>query len=222
ATYNTNNMKFELYVLHAEINGTGFPLSYLFLENNGNCKEEIRTGILQIFLTVFRNQGVQPLFFLTDKDFAQINAVQFTWPHTKIQLCKWHVKRAITTRLSSNKATRSSFNPLSEIGKRFPFNGVQQQASHFCPKEFREQIWAIMEKHLHQHPLIPTSEGVFLNKSNIYEASVQEMYIFCYTNSLISLWLYLWTEWYSESKWSLWARSPCENMVSVLKTTMFV
>ncbi|GBB99646.1 hypothetical protein RclHR1_35920001, partial [Rhizophagus clarus] len=28
ATYNTNNMGFELYVLHAEVNGTGFPLSY--------------------------------------------------------------------------------------------------------------------------------------------------------------------------------------------------
>ena len=63
ATYNTNNMGFELYVLHAEINGTGFPLSYLFLENNGKCKEGIRTSILQMFLTVFRDQGVQPLFF---------------------------------------------------------------------------------------------------------------------------------------------------------------
>ena len=29
ATYNTNNMGFELYVLHAEVNGIGIPLSYL-------------------------------------------------------------------------------------------------------------------------------------------------------------------------------------------------
>ncbi len=115
ATYNTNNLGFELYVLHAEVNGTGFPLSYLFLENNGKCKEGIRTSILQMFLTVFRDQGVRPLFFLTDKDFAQINAVRFTWPYTKIQLCKWHVKRAITTRLSSNKATRSNFRNWKKI-----------------------------------------------------------------------------------------------------------
>ena len=54
----------------------------------------------------------------------------------------------------------------------------------------------MMEKHLHQHPLILTSEGVFLNKFDIYEASVQEIYTFCHTNSLISLWQYLWTEWY--------------------------
>ena len=133
-------MGFELYVLHAEVNGTGFPLSYLFLENNGQCKEGVRTGVIQMFLTIFRDRGLQPKFFLTDKDFAQINAAIFTWPHCKIQLCKWHVKRAITTRLSSNKATRSSsFNPLSELGKKFPFDGVQQSAQ-FCPKELRKIV----------------------------------------------------------------------------------
>jgi hypothetical protein len=186
ATYNTNNMGFELYmyVLHAEINGTGFPLSYLFLENNGKCKDGVRTAILQKFLTIFRDQGLQPKFFLTDKDFAQINAVRFTWPNTKIQLCRWHIKKAITTRLSSNKNIRSSgFNPLSELGKRFPFNGIQQ-ASQFCPKEFRDPLWRIIDKHLHQHPLIPTSEGEFLTKDNIYEAAIQEMYTFCKDNSL--------------------------------------
>ncbi|PKY52639.1 hypothetical protein RhiirA4_470401, partial [Rhizophagus irregularis] len=40
ATYNTNNLKFELYVVHAEIDGMGFPLAYLFLEN-GNCGGDI-------------------------------------------------------------------------------------------------------------------------------------------------------------------------------------
>jgi hypothetical protein len=121
----------------------------LFLENNGGCKEGVRTSILQNFLTKFRDQGLQPKFFLTDKDYAQINAARFTWPHTKIQLCRWHIKRAITKRLSSNKSTRSScFNPLSEFGKRFPFDGIQQVAQ-FCPKELREPLWKIMDKHLH-------------------------------------------------------------------------
>ena len=158
ATHNTNNMGFELYVLHAEVYGTGFPLSYLFLENNGKCKEGIRTGVIQKFLTIFENQGLRPKFFLSDKDYAQINAIRFTWPQCKIQLCKWHVKRAITSRLSSNKSTRSSgFNPLSELGKRFSFDGVQQ-AAQFCPKEFRKTVWDMMEKHLHLHSLISINE----------------------------------------------------------------
>ncbi|CAG8793302.1 43654_t:CDS:2, partial [Gigaspora margarita] len=37
ATYNANNFGMELYCLQAEVNGTEFPLAYLFLENNGRC-----------------------------------------------------------------------------------------------------------------------------------------------------------------------------------------
>ena len=30
-----------------------------------------------------------------DKDWAQINATQQTWPTTKVQLCYWHLQRAV-------------------------------------------------------------------------------------------------------------------------------
>lgn len=29
-------------------------------------------------------------------------------------------------------------------------------------------------------------------------------------------------EWYNEKRWPLWARSVCENKVSILRTTMFI
>jgi hypothetical protein len=32
----------------------------------------------------------------------------------------------------------------------------------------------------------------------------------------------LWGEWYSDKRWPLWARSVCEEKISILKTTMFV
>lgn len=212
----------ELYCVQAEVNGAGFPLAYLFLENNGKCGEGIRTTVIQTFLTKLREEGIQPEFLLTDKDFAQINASRFTWHGVKIQLCKWHIKRAVMTRLASDKTTRnSSFNPLSEFGARFPFDGIVQ-APKFCPKEHREAIWTMMEKHLHQHPLIPSCDGQFLAGAAIYEAAVQEIYTFCKNNSLISLWCYLWSEWYSDQRWQLWARSTCENKISILRTTMFV
>ena len=41
-----------------------------------------------------------------------------------------------------------------------------------------------MEKHLHQHPLIPNVEGQFLTKNEIYEAAVEEMYTFCFNFNL--------------------------------------
>lgn len=116
------------------MNGTGFPLAYMFLENNGRCGEGIRTAVIQNFLTTLRDAGIRPEFLLTDKDFAQINAARFTWEGVKIQLCKWHIKRAVMARLVSNKSTRSAqLNSLSELGRRFPFDGVTQSPK-FCPK----------------------------------------------------------------------------------------
>jgi len=32
-------------------------------------------------------RGLEPTFFLTDKDFAQISAAKFVWKGIKIQLC---------------------------------------------------------------------------------------------------------------------------------------
>src|SRR6266542_1878631 len=104
---NTNNLNFEIYDFHVEVNGTGFPLAYLFLENNGNCNGWIRTDTIAAFLTEIRlRKHVEPEFFLTDKDFVQISAAQRTWPSVKIQLCQWHVKRAIETKLRDSKKTQ--------------------------------------------------------------------------------------------------------------------
>ncbi|POG60244.1 hypothetical protein GLOIN_2v1847703 [Rhizophagus irregularis DAOM 181602=DAOM 197198] len=79
ATYNTNNLKFELYVIHAKVDGVGFPLAYLFLENNGNCGNGTRTDIINMFCKQMKLQGLNPEFLLTDKDFAQITASQRIW-----------------------------------------------------------------------------------------------------------------------------------------------
>jgi hypothetical protein len=125
-------------------------------------------------------------------------------------------------RLSSNKTPRNaSFNPLSDLGTRFPFNGITP-SNKFCPKEYHQTIWKLMEKHLHQHTLIPTSDGLYLTSIEIQEGAIKEMYEFCKKNSLVALWSYLWSEWYSEKRWPLWARSVCEEKVSILKTTMFI
>ena len=63
----------------------------------------IRTGIIIDFLVQLKMRGLEPDFFITDKDFAQISAARFVWNNIKIQLCLWHVKKAIEGRLASNK-----------------------------------------------------------------------------------------------------------------------
>jgi hypothetical protein len=81
----------------------GVPLAYLFIKNNGNCGNGIRTGVIIDFLVQLKNRGLEPDFFITNKDFAQISAARFIWSGIKIQLCLWHVKKAVEARLTNNK-----------------------------------------------------------------------------------------------------------------------
>lgn len=132
------------------------------------------------------------------------------------------MKRAIVKWLASDKESRnSSFNLLLELGTRFPFDSIIQ-APKFFPKEYCEAVWELIKKHFHQHPLIPNNNRQFLTSIEIREAVIQKIYNFCKEKSLISLWHYLWTKWYSNNRCSLWARSSCNNKLSILKTTMFM
>ncbi len=72
-----NNLRFELYVVYAQIDGIGFLLAYLFLENNGNCGNNVWTGAIIDFFLQLKIRDLESEFFLTDKDFAQISAIQF-------------------------------------------------------------------------------------------------------------------------------------------------
>ncbi len=66
-----------------EVDGTEYPLGYLFLDNDGNGVSGARTNVIVKFLAEFRTHGIFPQFFLTDKDFTQISAGQTVWPNTK-------------------------------------------------------------------------------------------------------------------------------------------
>ncbi|CAB4426075.1 unnamed protein product [Rhizophagus irregularis] len=204
ATYNTNNLKFELYVVHAEVDGIGVPLAYLFIENNGNCGNGVRTGVIIDFLVQLKTRGLKPDFFITDKDFAQISAARFVWNGIKVQLCLWHIKKAIEARLANNKKPQ------------------QINYNVFCPKEMRPLIWKMMNNHLHKHPLIPTIDGQFLSSASIWKMAVEEIYNFCKQNSLPWLWAYLWNEWYNADHWFLCFRAGCGDKLSIFKTNMFV
>lgn len=54
--------------------------------------------------------NINPRFIHTDKDIAEIKAAQAVWPDSKHQLCWWHLKRAITTRLNKNKLSTTPYD----------------------------------------------------------------------------------------------------------------
>ena len=96
ATFGTNNVGMDLLAVLAEVDGTGVPLAYCFVEvmpSNDSTKQTADTGalahILQQLSQRIRLAGFDPAFFGTDKDASEINAVKLAFPETTIQLCYW-------------------------------------------------------------------------------------------------------------------------------------
>jgi len=230
-------LAFELYAVIGQKNGSGYPLAYLFLDNSKKG-DGVRTLILAGFFNSLKHKELNPEFFLTDKDFAQINAALQVWPSIKIQLCFWHLERAIKKRLADGSIPKTnSYNAelanmetnLVDVNFHpFPVdrnNGIRSITNcdpKFCPKEFRDAILDIIVYHFHLHPLIPNDQNQFLSTNDIWFLSVQEMYRFCVQNDLKNVWAYLWTNWYQKTRWSLWARAAFSEKISLFRTTMLV
>jgi hypothetical protein len=120
ATFGTNNAGMDLFAVLAEVEGTGVPLAYCFMEvfeNDAKGERHAMPGatssVLCQFLQPLRLSGLNPTFFGTDKDMAEIFAVRQTWPNVTVQLCYWHARRAIRTKLaaSQKKATQNEYRP---------------------------------------------------------------------------------------------------------------
>lgn len=234
ATYNTNRQKYELYGALAIVDGTGFPVSYLLLASGKN--RPVSRTITEWFgrLKEKRFSRIQTIY--TDKDFAQIHAAKETWPHINVQLCLWHVKRAIEQKLSSQAGQRSNYNPqdahdlCSVVDKSWQpiifhttntASKTKRTSRQICDKHTRLEIKAMVDLHFNRHPLIPSSDGSFLDGEKIWMLCVTEMYQYCRQRDLVYAWAYLWKEWYTPAQWSLWARST-SNEISILRTTMVI
>ena len=60
----------------------------------------------------------------------------------------------------------------------------------------------------------------FLSSHDIWLLSVREMHEFCVDHNLKNVWAYLWTNWYQNNTWMLWARAA--NSEKLFKTTMLI
>jgi hypothetical protein len=118
STFGTNSGGMDLFAVLAEVEGTGVPLAYCLVEilkppQAKPADKPIRadpgaiTYIIQQFLERLKGFGFNPRCFAIDKDQAEISAVTTVWPGVKVQLCYWHVKRAVSTKLNSSKSTKT-------------------------------------------------------------------------------------------------------------------
>jgi hypothetical protein len=85
-------------------------------------------------------------------------------------------------------------------------NGKKTESERtFRPTEYREEIVALVERHLRAHPLIPDNHGG--NPKAIHYWATKKIYQHCVDNELVDVWAYLWVNWYRPSRWRLGAQA---------------
>jgi hypothetical protein len=259
ATFGTNNIGMHLFAVLAELDGTGIPLAYCFMDVFNDNSHEVRradpgatTALLNQFLQPLRDTGFNPTFFGTDKDLSEIAAIGQVWPNTSIQLCYWHARRAVRTKLTASRQTNTqgAYKP-AEAQKLIPDleicwgsisicrpNGDHRYGRCDCPSRLTSVIpqgrietargdeqtivLDIFSRHFNSHSLIPDQSGIYRSAERIHRDCAAEMYHWCRAKNYFRLWAYLWVNWYQPDQWRLWARSVNEKEIPILKTTMIV
>jgi len=127
-----------------------------------------------------------------------------------------------------SKKEQQRFAYINEIDlKRFlfidpTFRPTPGSNLKFCPVSLHNANIGLIEKHYNLHPLIPVDvSGSSLTPDQIHYNSTKEVYDLCRLHNLPALWLYLFSSWYSEDRYSLWARS-CHPQIPFSKTTMMI
>ncbi|CAG8844168.1 3396_t:CDS:2, partial [Gigaspora margarita] len=175
ATYNTTKLKHELYSILAVIDGTGFPISYLYISSG---KNRDRRMILSKWFKAISNMNINNVkILLSDKDFSQISSAQAIWKDLRVQLCKWHVKRAIEQKLSSTKKGNNICYDANKAHNECPVIDPRWNNQHmdtvlcnkvFLKNELRKNVIDFIETHFHRHMLIPTADKEFVHHLKKY------------------------------------------------------
>ncbi|KAK4698903.1 hypothetical protein P7C70_g7366, partial [Phenoliferia sp. Uapishka_3] len=105
ATYKTNSANLELVALMLELEGVGYPVGYLLMSATEKLDEGEKTEALIMFFEAAKAALVNPRVLLTDKDLCEINAARRVFD-AALQLCLWHVLKAVRTRLAKTNAPR--------------------------------------------------------------------------------------------------------------------
>lgn len=105
----------------AESDNTGIPASYCLLSTASSIAAHKRTKALAAWCQTLRDDyGINPRFVHVDKDMAEIGCIRMVWPRAKIQLCWWHLRKAVRERLAKNKLSTTPYKP-SIAHAEFPF-----------------------------------------------------------------------------------------------------
>ena len=92
-------------------NNAGFPLTYCLLSTTEAIEIGKQKKALNTWASVLCDKyDIIPVFANTNKDMAEIDMQQDVWTLVKIQLCWWHLQKAIQEWLAKNKLLTTPYN----------------------------------------------------------------------------------------------------------------
>jgi hypothetical protein len=184
STYKTNRAGFELFGVVANVYGSGYPIAYLIVKvdtsatpsrpNNDVVQDTPRVTALKTFFQVMKDQGFNPTFMFTDKDQAEINAIEAIWPleaSSIIRLCLWHLKRAVKLKLSKAKTSilpiyypNQAHDEYGFVDPSFvPVVDARRRARRLLTTvDQRGIILEKMGKHYNMHHMIPEGNAFLM------------------------------------------------------------
>jgi hypothetical protein len=131
---NTNSKHLELYSIMGEYDNAGFPLTYCLLSTATAIDLGKRKKALAAWSKCLRDKySIHPIFVHTDKDMGKIGSSQEVW-EAKINLCWWHLRRAVRTRLAKAKLSSTPYNIDQAVGE---FNFI---SADFIPPGTRVDV----------------------------------------------------------------------------------
>ena len=110
------------------------PIAYMYLSILDSSKKvrnsqrnliKTQVEVLRIFFTSLRQEGLQPVFVLTDKDADEIALAEEAWlliPN--IQLCYWHLEHAIDRKIKDKKYKSSTYSATKVLEAHHKFEFI--------------------------------------------------------------------------------------------------
>jgi len=147
---NTNSKHLELYSIMGEYDNAGFPSTYCLLSTATAIDTGKKKKAIAAWSQFLHDKyGVNPVFIHSDKDMGEIGAAHDMW-EAKINLCWWHLRHAIRTRLAKAKLATSPYN----VNKKLLNLTIFQ-----CPIDVRLLPYSVFT-HIYIFPIVAHIKGL--------------------------------------------------------------
>lgn len=119
-----------------------------------------------------------PKKFMTDRDFAQINAIAARYPESEIWLCWWHVLHAWQQHLSisQNELLWTKLKALIRVEDSALFDSALVEIKDLAPPRF----WDYLAKNWLSHKLVLMWSAVYRQNRELHLLSDMNMLIEAY------------------------------------------